>query len=612
MLAVLVAVSFMPAAASTANAAGKAPAKPKLKTLKIISKTKTNVKVKVSWGKAKWAKKYSVYKKTNKGKWKKVKTLKKKSYTFKEKRAENKKSVYIKVRAYKGHRKSKFSKTRKVKIPAKAKTQSSGAEPVEPETHRGNTGKPAKNIKIGKNEDSVLEGKAKIAWGGDKPGNWTFFSEKDSLDVAFYVEDKYVSKTKASCSDPDLLTISKSTEKDGYTGCSYVTFTLKKPVKRGPATVDFYFDGSLIYSISVSCAHDSIIGIDNSDTPRETFVPTYVNYKKPNGETVKISIGQDFNEIKDKLGECDSGEPYGRIYCDIYTYGGNQNGKKGDFSHYLQLYVGKITGTERYQGSINNRVIGWATTQKEQANIGNETIYANDSIDKISRIEKSLDRGTFGDIRRDKYKDIWIDPLQEIKGFTKKDNVKFSIYYWGEAKEAPGWYCDNPAYRVKGRQLANYSKSQVASWEEAIAENMINAYRYAEGRRVLPPEHRITTVMGGPRTTAEDQCAYYEKYNDFYDPDHWSSGILYPELKDKDATDRSKMVKSATGIRSGEVTQGTANIGEGVILLPINDAKDGYMHAEALQNKDPYITSISVGMSNGVSVVWFGDGFNGR
>ena len=99
-----------------AEAFAKSKAK-KPKTVKIASLKAKGKKITLKWKKAKYAKKYQVYRKTGKGKWAKVKTLKssKRTYTMSGKAGTK---YSFKVRGLNGKKKGKFSKVKAVTLKA--------------------------------------------------------------------------------------------------------------------------------------------------------------------------------------------------------------------------------------------------------------------------------------------------------------------------------------------------------------------------------------------------------------------------------------------------------------------------------------------------------------
>ena len=110
MLAMLFAFVTVFGAASVPTYAASKPAKVK----GVTAKAKSSSSIKITWKKAKNAKKYQVYRATSKdGKFKKVKTTKKRSFT--NKGLKSGKTYYYKVRAIRGKKKGKFSAVKSAK-----------------------------------------------------------------------------------------------------------------------------------------------------------------------------------------------------------------------------------------------------------------------------------------------------------------------------------------------------------------------------------------------------------------------------------------------------------------------------------------------------------------
>ena len=99
----------------------KKPAK-----VKGLAVKRTNLKVKVSWKKAKNARKYQVYQKTGSGKWKLGKTLKARTLTVSGKYGT---TYSFKVRGVNGKKKGAFSAVKKVTIPKKSTPKPEPSKP---------------------------------------------------------------------------------------------------------------------------------------------------------------------------------------------------------------------------------------------------------------------------------------------------------------------------------------------------------------------------------------------------------------------------------------------------------------------------------------------------
>ena len=109
LAAVMISGVFFAYPADLTYAAAKRPAKVKGLSLKL-----TGSRIKVSWKKAKNAKKYQVYVRTGAGKWKMKKTLKKLSFTA---AGVNGRTYSFKVRGVNGKKKGAFSQVKAIAIP---------------------------------------------------------------------------------------------------------------------------------------------------------------------------------------------------------------------------------------------------------------------------------------------------------------------------------------------------------------------------------------------------------------------------------------------------------------------------------------------------------------
>lgn len=248
MLAVMIAVSFVPGISGNVNAAGKKPKTPKLTSVKTVSgkegSSKT-VKIQCKWKKAKGAKAYRLaYRLGKKGLWKTKKYgISKRSCNITIKKKSSKQTFYAKIRSERGKKHSKYSKTKSTKIPIIASNQNK--QNVENKADKGRTNEGSDSFnKVFKEslQDSNINLNEYLNIYSAEPRH-SFLSRAANNEIMRVDNIENADNDQTRC-----LAIQ-------YYNQDYKLknkFTIKPPLK---STIGFYNDGSNYYILSCSDNH---------------------------------------------------------------------------------------------------------------------------------------------------------------------------------------------------------------------------------------------------------------------------------------------------------------------------------------------------------------------
>jgi len=328
---------------------------------------------------------------------------------------------------------------------------------------------------------------------------------------------------------------------------------------------------------------------DGSTTPTDsnsgTKVPNiYINYRgEDENKTTKITLGQAWNNsLKNSIGSCDFVAD--RDCYTTYVYDTNCDDNKGDFSSYLEIFVGKKTNYTTKE----NKVIGWLTNQPGIAFYDDVSIKTGTSVNLYKSLSsKYLNNG-------------FVTEETPLLSLNTKYNMNYDEH--GNADSTNSNATDSVLWGSVYTSDYKYDRQATdENTEEVMAENYTNMIRKCYNQRLYIHDNKIYSGSGGAKMSAQDWAAYGTvKYKS---TGHTTSGILNAVLKDKSYSNRRDMVKNDNGGR-GYAENAHSNlqkneIAESCIIAFYNSTghRNTMLSSPSVLNYSIPITNMAIGVS---------------